>query len=107
MDLAKALPGKSKYLFHDEDGNPITRDSYIQNLRRRCKRLKTGPTHNHAFWVAFNGRLIDLGFSAADRALILGHEVQTNESHYSVTDKRHLEDIHKRLTGTSEVLETT
>ncbi len=33
-------------------------------------------------------KMIELGFSAADRALILGHEVQTNETHYSLTDKR-------------------
>ena len=56
-------------------------------------------THNHAFRVAFNSRLIGLGFSSADRALILGHEVQTNEANYSVTDKRHLADLHKKLTG--------
>ena len=49
--------------------------------------------------MAFNSRLIKLGFSSADRALILGHEVQTNEAHYSVTDKRHLADLHKKLTG--------
>ena len=99
LELAKALPGESKYLFHDENGDPITRDSYVQNLRRRCNKLKTGPTHNHAFRVAFNSRLIELGFNAADRALILGHEVQTNEAHYSVTDKRHLEDLRMRLNG--------
>lgn len=39
-----------------------------------------------------------MGFSASDRALILGHEVQTNEAHYSLTDKRKLNDIKKRLT---------
>ena len=35
-------------------------------------------------------KLIDPGFSASERALIPGHEVQTNEHHYSVTDKRKL-----------------
>ena len=95
----EALPGNSEYIFHDKKGSPIQRDSYIQNLGRRCKRLNINCTHNHAFRVAFNSRLIGLGFSSADRALILGHEVQTNEANYSVTDKRHLADLHKKLTG--------
>ncbi|MCR5594599.1 MAG: hypothetical protein K6G12_02020 [Lachnospiraceae bacterium] len=47
--------------------------------------------------MAFNSRLIELGFSASDRALILGHEVQTNETHYSLTDKRRLNNIKDRL----------
>ena len=97
--MANALPGNSEYIFHNKKGKPIQRDSYIQNLGRRCRRLNIDCTHNHAFRVAFNSRLIKLGFSSADRALILGHEVQTNEAHYSVTDKRHLADLHKKLTG--------
>lgn len=99
LDMANALPGNSEYIFHNKKGKPIQRDSYIQNLGRRCRRLNIDCTHNHAFRVAFNSRLIKLGFSSADRALILGHEVQTNEAHYSVTDKRHLADLHKKLTG--------
>ena len=47
--------------------------------------------------MAFNSKLIELGFSASDRALILGHEVQTNEAHYSLTDKRRLYDIKDRF----------
>ena len=48
--------------------------------------------------MAFNSRLIEMGFSPADRALILGHQVQTNETHYSLTDKRRLEDIMEKMT---------
>ena len=59
--------------------------------------------HNYqAFRMAFNSRLIELGFSASDRALILGHEVQTNEAHYSLTDKRRLVVIKDRLTCKEE-----
>jgi hypothetical protein len=47
--------------------------------------------------MAFNSRLIELDFSASDRALILGHQVQTNETHYSLTDKRRLGMIKERL----------
>lgn len=75
----------------------ITEDSYLQHLRMRCRRLGISTTNNHAFRVAFNSRLIDLGFSASERALILGHEVQTNENHYPVTDKRKLAGLRERL----------
>ncbi|MCR5739429.1 MAG: hypothetical protein K6G43_06385 [Lachnospiraceae bacterium] len=68
----------------------IFKDSYELNLRRRCKRLGCIPTNNHAFRMAFNSKLIEFGFSSADRALILGHDVQTNEAHYSLPDKRRL-----------------
>ena len=99
IGLAMDIQGDSSYLFHDKNKTDmITKDSYILNLRRRCRRLGCIPTNNHAFRMAFNSRLIELGFSSSDRALILGHEVQTNEAHYSLTDKRRLEDIKYRLT---------
>lgn len=94
--LAFNLPGKSDYLFH-KNGKMISKDSYLQNLRRRCQRLGITTTNNHAFRMAVNSRLIDLGFSASDRALILGHQVQTNESHYSLTDRRRLNSIKERF----------
>ena len=98
IDIAKAIPGDSPYLFHEKNcSKMIPTDGYIQNLRKRCRRLGCVPTNNHAFRMAFNSRLIELGFSASDRALILGHEVQTNETHYSLTDKRRLNNIKDRL----------
>ena len=98
ISLANEIPGESLYLFHDKNKpDMITKDSYILNLRRRCRRLGCIPTNNHAFRMAFNSRLIELGLSSSDRALILGHEVQTNEAHYSLTDSRRLEDIAKKI----------
>lgn len=97
IEYAKSLPGISEYLIHDKHGNPVTKDSYEQNLRRRCDRLGIKTHHNHAFRVAFNSRLIDLGFSPADRALILGHSIETNERHYSKTDSRRLEELRKKI----------
>lgn len=97
--LAMAIPGDSPYLFHDSNSsNMVPTDGYVHNLKNRCQRLGCVPTNNHAFRMAFNSRLIEMGFSASDRALILGHEVQTNEAHYSLTDKRRLNDIKNRLT---------
>ena len=83
----------------------IPTDGYTQNLRKRCRRLGCVPTNNHAFRMAFNSRLIELGFSVSDRALILGHEVQTNETHYSLTDKRRLNMIKDRLICKEEPLQ--
>lgn len=98
IEIALATPGESNYLFHDANkAEWVKKDSYVQNLRRSCERLGCTATNNHAFRIAFNSRLIDLGIEASDRALILGHEVQTNENHYSVTDNRRLEDIKNRL----------
>ena len=98
VELAKAIPGESVYLFHDKNSSKmIPKDGYVKNLRRRCIRLGCVPTNNHAFRMAFNSRLIELGLSSSDRALILGHEVQTNETHYSLTDKRRLDSIKTRL----------
>ncbi len=96
IDQAMMLPGTSPYLFHS-NGEPVTKDSYAQNLKFFCRRIGLTTTNNHAFRMAFNSRLIELDFSASDRALILGHQVQTNETHYSLTDKRRLEGIKERL----------
>lgn len=98
IEVAKAIHGDSPYLFHEKNcSKMIPTDGYAQNLRKRCRRLGCVPSNNHAFRMAFNSRLIELGFSASDRALILGHEVQTNETHYSLTDKRRLDVIKDRL----------
>ncbi len=96
IDAAMELPGTSEYLFHD-NGKMVTKMSYEQNLKFFCRRLGLTTTNNHAFRMAFNSRLIELDFSASDRALILGHQVQTNETHYSLTDKRRLGKIKERL----------
>ena len=46
--------------------------------------------------------MIDLGFSSAERALILGHAVQTNETHYSVSDKRRLDHLKESIVNSRE-----
>lgn len=90
LDLALNLPGKSEYVFHNVAGKAVTTTSYTQNLRKRCKRLGINTTNNHAFRVAFNSRLIELGIPASDRALVLGHSVATNERHYSKRNQNRL-----------------
>lgn len=102
VNLALNLPGKSEYLFHNADGSPIAKDSYNRYLARVCGRLGITTTNNHAFRLAFNTRMIDLGFSSAERALILGHAVQTNETHYSVSDKRRLDHLKESIVNSRE-----
>ena len=97
LELAKQLAGTSEYVFHDKEGKAIAKTSYELHLRRSCARLGIETSNNHAFRIAFNSRLIERGLSAADRALILGHAVQTNEHHYSVSDKRRLDEIRQQL----------
>lgn len=97
LELAKRLPGESEYIFHDKDGQPISKNSYGLHLRRACKRLGINTTNNHAFRVAYNSFLLNSGLSASERALILGHGVQTNEHYYSVTDQRTLASIKEKI----------
>lgn len=97
LELAKLLPGESEYIFHDKNGQPISKNSYELHLRRACKKLGISTTNNHAFRIAYNSFLLNSGLSASERALILGHGVQTNEHYYSVTDQRTLASIKERI----------
>lgn len=97
LELAQKLPGMSDYVFHDKAGNAVSKDSYMLNLRRTCEKLGFSTRNNHAFRIAFNSSMIEKGLSSADRALILGHAVQTNEHHYSVSDRRRLEEIRRKM----------
>ena len=71
----------------------------VLNVLFYCIAGKLGikTTNNHAFRISYNATLIDAGLSSRDRALLLGHTVQVNESRYSVSDKRRLERIKDTL----------
>lgn len=98
LALTAQIPGESEYLFHDPDSEEaVKKDTYCKYLARHCRTLGFTTTNNHAFRVALNSRLIAEGFSPADRALLLGHAVETNERNYSVADSRRLTDISRRM----------
>ena len=97
LTIAEELPGTSEFVLHGKDGSPIQKDSYEQYLRRVCKKLGIEITHNHAFRVAFNARLIADDIDGNDRSLILGHSAQTNERHYSFSDQRRLDRIKQKM----------
>lgn len=54
-------------------------------------------SRNHAFRAAFNAKLIKAGVDCNERCLVLGHSMQTNERHYSFSDRRKVEDIRNKL----------
>lgn len=98
IDLAAQIPGDSDYLFHDPNSKEaIKKDGYEQYLSRRCSALGISTTNNHAFRMHRNSEFISIGLSAAERALLLGHGVETNERHYSLADKRLLSHISSLL----------
>lgn len=97
LELAHALKGNSIYVFHDLDGAWIKKDGYGQYLKKRCRALGIETTNNHAFRMALNSKLIHEDYSSAERSLLLGHSVETNERHYSLTDRRTLGDIRSRM----------
>ncbi|MBQ1745622.1 MAG: site-specific integrase, partial [Clostridiales bacterium] len=87
----------SEYVFHHPNGKPIVKDSYEYYLRRRCKTLGIPISHNHAFRVAFNAKLIEAGVDGNERCLVLGHSMQTNERYYSFSDRRKVENVRAKL----------
>lgn len=98
IKLADQIPGDSGYLFHDPDScEPVKKDTCNKYLARHCKNLGFETTNNHAFRMALNSRMINMGLSPADCALLPGHSVETNERHYSLTDPRRLEDISRLM----------
>lgn len=97
LDIALAYPGESEYVFHHKDGRPIQKDSYGQYLKRVCKRLGITATNNHAFRIAFNGRLDRAGLELNTKCLFLGNSPETNMKHYSGADERRAEEAWAKL----------
>lgn len=98
LDMAAELPGDSVYIFHDEEGRMVTKDSYMKFLRRHCQRLGLKITNNHAFRKALNNNVfIPAGFSSNERAALLGHTVRTNEQNYSLRRVDRINELGSRM----------
>lgn len=92
-DKQSSLNIKSQFVLCDEFGEPLKTDAYETALRRLCKSLHLNITNNHAFRMTYNSLvLIPAGFTVTERAAILGHSVQTNETHYSFDPRNSLSD---------------
>lgn len=99
LDKALELPGESIYLFHDNKGNMIAKDSYGRFFRRHCLKLGLKKTNNHALRKGLNNNcFIPLGFSPNERAALLGHTVRTNEQNYSLRRSDMVSKLGSRLT---------
>lgn len=96
LELAKELKGASEYVFHDGDSWVLV-DGYTHFLSRKCRSLGITTTNNHAFRISLNNKFIQLGLSADERSLLLGHSVEVNERHYSKIDSRRLNVISEKL----------
>ena len=47
LQMANEIPGESEYVFHHPNDKPIVKESNEYYLRRRCKALGIGISHNH------------------------------------------------------------
>ncbi len=85
----------SDYVFCDENGEWITKDSYIKCLRRLLKGMGFEVTNNHAFRMSLNSNVLDakLHLPVAKRAELLGHSVETNLKYYTYASKDNMDDL--------------
>ena len=85
----------SDYVFCEENGEWITKDSYIKCLRRLLKGMGFEVTNNHAFRMSLNSNVLDakLHLPVAKRAELLGHSVETNLKYYTYASKDDLDDL--------------
>lgn len=96
--LQEELGIDSEFIFCHEDGEWIKKDAYATFLRRICDRFGFKVRNNHALRMSLNSNvLIPLEISAADRAAMLGHSIETNLKFYSFAKKGYLEDVRNRL----------
>ena len=97
-DLQDELGIRSEFIFCNEDGEWIKTDAYHTFLRRICQSKGFKVTNNHALRMSLNSNvLLPMGISAADRAAMLGHSVQTNLLFYSFEQKNYLDYVGKML----------
>ncbi len=97
-DLQDELGIRSEFIFCNEDGEWIKTDAYHTFLRRICQSKGFKVTNNHALRMSLNSNvLLPMGISAADRAAMLGHSVQTNLLFYSYEQKNYLDYVGKML----------
>ena len=86
------------YIFTDNRGEWISKNSYELFLKRQMRKLGYTITNNHSFRMTLNSNvLLKKGVSSANRAFILGHSVETNERFYSFTRDEQIDEIRKLI----------
>ena len=93
----------SEYIFCLRSGDCLTVHNYTKFLRRICQRVGLSVTNNHAFRMGLNSNvLIPCGFTAVERAEMLGHSVETNLENYSFVKKDYLQNATEILSKASQ-----
>ncbi len=88
----------SEFIFCENSGEWLNKESYEQKLRRMCERLGLSITRNHGFRKSLNSNvLIPANIAVTERAYILGHSVEVNERNYSFCRKEQLSAIRDAL----------
>ena len=88
----------SEFIFCNEDGTWLNKETYSQRLRRMCRRLGYEITNNHAFRMSLNSNvLIPLDITVTEKAYLLGHSVEINERYYSHMRTDSLIDLKQKL----------
>ena len=94
---------QSEFIFCNEDGTWLNKETYSQRLRRLCRRIGLNITNNHAFRMSLNSNVfIPMGIPVTQRAYLLGHSVETNERFYSHMRTESLADIKDLLNGANQ-----
>ena len=89
---------KSEYVFCLPNGQWINMRGYDSVLWRLCKKHSLNVTNNHALRMSLNSNvLLRLDLTAADRAKLLGHSVQTNLSYYTFAQKGYVDSARTML----------
>ncbi len=97
-ELQEKLGISSEFIFCDEKGEWLNKETYAQRLRRMCRRIGYEITNNHAFRMSLNSNvLIPLNIKVTERAYLLGHSVEINERYYSHMRTESLDDIKDQL----------
>lgn len=100
--LQDELGIRSEFIFCHENGEWIKTDAYVTFLRRLCSSKGLKVTNNHALRMSLNSNvLLPLGISAADRAAMLGHSIETNLKFYSFAQKGYLGTVRDLLDNQS------
>ncbi len=88
----------SEFVFCNNDSNWLTTSAYESFVSKTCKKLNLNATNNHAFRMSLNTNvLIPLGFTAKERADMLGHSIMTNLMYYTYSSKGYVENARQKI----------
>lgn len=88
----------NEYIFVENNGVPITKQSISKRLLRVMHKHGYRITQNHAFRRSLNSNvLIPMGLSPNERSYLLGHSIEVNERNYTYYRKEALDSIRIRF----------